>query len=89
MALATAVALSRACGSAGHVELQLANPAGVHLVLYRAGRTLDEAQPVALDGEATWIEPGSYFVEARTDALRWFYPVPLATFRRGPEPSGA
>ena len=82
-------AATRPRGPAGHVELKVANRASARLLLHHAGQTLDEATPVTLGARGAWLQPGNYFVEARVGNLAWFYPVPLATLGRGPDPHGA
>ncbi|HET9316352.1 MAG TPA: SUMF1/EgtB/PvdO family nonheme iron enzyme [Vicinamibacteria bacterium] len=59
----------------GEVELQIVNPAGAVVSLQRAGATLADAQPGPLDGDASWLPPGRYFVEAELAGERQLFPV--------------
>jgi formylglycine-generating enzyme required for sulfatase activity len=73
----------------GQTPLRIVNPANAGLVLYRAGKTLEEAQPITPVAEERWLEPGRYFVEATLAGHRLLYPVEAAESRSGPEPDGS
>lgn len=67
----------------GETRLEILNRSGAKVSLHRAGRTLDNALPMPLGPEATWLPEGSYFVEARAGTRSWFYPVSLAGLGTG------
>jgi formylglycine-generating enzyme required for sulfatase activity len=56
--------------------------------LYRAGDTLEGAQPQPQPMPRR-LTPGNYFVEAKAGSFRLLYPVPLATLLRGPDAGGS
>lgn len=61
----------------GETELVISSVPDVKLTLFKAGKNLSDASPVADVLEKQWLSGGNYFlrVESRTGAL--FYPVPL------------
>jgi formylglycine-generating enzyme required for sulfatase activity len=73
----------------GETELIVANLARVPVQLFRAGKTLHEAQPIEFNGERAWLAPGNYFLKAGFPAQSVFYPAPLTGFRRGPDANGS
>ncbi|HYN43309.1 MAG TPA: SUMF1/EgtB/PvdO family nonheme iron enzyme [Thermoanaerobaculia bacterium] len=67
----------------GETRLEILNRTGATVSLYRAAQTLDDARPVNLGPNESWLPAGSYFVEARAGQKLWFYPVSLAGFEKG------
>ena len=59
----------------GEIQLRIVNPAGASVSLRRAGATLEDAQPVPFEGDASWLPPGRYFVEAELAGERQLFPV--------------
>ena len=73
----------------GETELRLVNPAGATLALFHAGDTLDEALPLPLPAEETWLLEGRYFVEATLGETRLLFPVTLDGSGEGPDVDGS
>lgn len=65
----------------GETKLEVLNRSGAEVRLFRAGATLDEAAPVPLEPEGTWLPEASHFLEARASGKSWLYPVSLAAAR--------
>lgn len=69
--------------------LVVVNLAGAPLHLFKAGRSVDKAEPIpAFDGKEIWLPPGDYFVEARHGGQKLFYPVTVLGYRSGPDAEG-
>lgn len=74
----------------GETELVVTNLARVPVQLFKAGRSLREAQPLpAFNGERLWLPAGNYFLKADFPKREIFYPVPLSGYRRGPDADGS
>ncbi len=72
----------------GETELVVVNPAGARLSLYRAGATLDDSEPRALESGETWLPEGRYFVEAKADKGPLAFPVTIDGTGQGPDAEG-
>jgi formylglycine-generating enzyme required for sulfatase activity len=70
----------------GETELRIVNPAGARLSLGRAGKTLDQAEPLDLPAGEAWLPEGRYFLEASGDRWRQLFPVAIDGTGQGPEP---
>ncbi|MCI0392695.1 MAG: formylglycine-generating enzyme family protein [Acidobacteria bacterium] len=74
----------------GETELIVTNLARVPLRLYKAGKSLRDAQPVAsFNGDRIWLPAGNYFLQANWPNREVFYPVPISGYRRGPDSDGS
>lgn len=73
----------------GETELIVVNLARVPIQLFKAGKTLNEAQPMEFNGARAWLAPGHYFLKADFPAQSVYYPAPLTGFRRGPDADGS
>ena len=73
----------------GETRLVVFKTAGAQLRLFRAGDSLDDAEPMPLTGDEAWLPEGNYFVEARHGDARWLYPVPLRGLGEGPSEDGS
>jgi formylglycine-generating enzyme required for sulfatase activity len=70
--------------------LIISNIPRAHLTLYKAGKDLREAVPTpAGDGEEMWLPAGNYFLKADDGTRALFYPVPMVSYRGGPDKDGA
>jgi formylglycine-generating enzyme required for sulfatase activity len=73
----------------GETELRVANAAAAEFTVHRAGHALDDASPLGLAGEETWLAPGRYFVVASAGERRQSFPVVVAGGGDGPEEDGS
>jgi formylglycine-generating enzyme required for sulfatase activity len=67
----------------------LTNLAGAHVSLYRAGTDIQTATALPLNTQAQWLPRGNYFLEAEQDGKTTFYPIPIFSYRSGPDKDGA
>lgn len=70
-------------------ELIVSNIPGARLTLFKAGRSLQEAvamPPIA--GEHVWLPRGNYFLKVEQSARSLFYPIPIVSYRAGPDRKG-
>lgn len=71
-------------------ELVVVNTTGANLALFRAGRNLDDTQPVPeFNGERIWLTKENYFLQADQNGQSIFYPVPIQGYRSGTEKDGS
>jgi formylglycine-generating enzyme required for sulfatase activity len=74
----------------GETELIVTNLARAPLRLFKAGMTMGDAQPIAsFNGDHIWLPAGNYFLQANLPNQEFFYPVPIAGYRRGPDADGS
>lgn len=74
----------------GATELIVTRPAGARVALFKAGHQLDAATPVAdFDGQRRWLARGNYFLQVEQADQSSFYPVPIFSYRGGPDTDGA
>lgn len=74
----------------GETVLIVTNLARVPVQLFKAGRTLAEAQLLSdFDGARRWLPAGNYFLKANFPQREIYYPAPLSGYRRGPDAEGA
>lgn len=70
-------------------ELIVANIPGVHLTLFKAGRDLENTEPVTVTvGERMWLPRGNYFLKAEESSRTFLYPIPIVSYRGGPDKEG-
>jgi len=73
----------------GETELIVVNTTDSQTSLYRAGRTLDEAELVAdFDGQRKWLSEGAYFLKLERDPAI-FYPISILGYRQGNQDDGS
>jgi formylglycine-generating enzyme required for sulfatase activity len=71
-------------------ELIVANPAQAPVRLFKAGKSLGDAQEVSeFNGERAWLERGEYFLSVEQSGRILFYPVSIFSYRGGPDDDGA
>jgi formylglycine-generating enzyme required for sulfatase activity len=73
----------------GERRLVVFDTVGAQVRLFRAGDSLDHAQPIPLTGDEAWLPEGNYFVEGRHGGARWLYPLPLRDLGEGPTEDGS
>jgi formylglycine-generating enzyme required for sulfatase activity len=67
-------------------ELVLSNLPGARLDLFKAGRNLQESEPIAsFTSERIWLPKGNYYVKAEQGDRHLYYPVPIVAYRSGPD----
>ncbi len=67
-------------------HLAIVNTTGVKLELFRAGKDLEDARPVAeFDGRHIWLTKGNYFLRAKSADRVEHFPVPIQGYRAGTE----
>lgn len=67
-------------------ELIITNLSGSRASLFKAGSTLEEAQPItSFKGQGTWLPAGNYFLKIEHVGTDLYYPVPIVAFRGGPD----
>ena len=66
------------------------NLAGAQAALFKAGGTLEDAVAVReFKPEGVWLPRGNYFLEVEEAGKTSFYPVPIVSYRGGPDKEGA
>jgi formylglycine-generating enzyme required for sulfatase activity len=71
-------------------ELIVTNLARVKVQLFKAGKTMSDAQPVtSFNGARIWLPAGNYFLRADFPKREIFYPAPIAGYRLGPDADGS
>ena len=70
-------------------ELLISNIPGAHHTLFKAGKSLQDALAMPrIGGERIWLSKGNYFLEVEQSARKLFYPVPVVSYRGGPDKKG-
>src|SRR5437762_3210480 len=70
-------------------EVLISNIPGAHLSLFKAGKDLQDALAMPLiGGERIWLPRGNYFLKVDQSAGTFFYPLPIASYRGGPDKEG-
>lgn len=60
------------------------------LQLFKAGKNLgDTARVASFNGERMWLGRGNYFLQVEHERQKYFLPIPLTSYRSGPEEDGA
>lgn len=74
----------------GETELRITNLSNARVALFKAGRSLAEAERVLhFDLNHCWLPSGNYFLSVREDGRTFFLPVPLTGYRCGPDADGS
>ena len=66
-------------------EVVVSNIAGANYTLFKAGKKLEDAQPVSYIGGKFWLPRGNYFLKVEQAGRFFFYPIPLIAYRAGPD----
>ena len=69
-------------------ELVVTNLAGGTVHLYKSGASLDEASELSFADARVWLKPGNYFLQTEAEGITSYYPVPIISFRGGPDEDG-
>lgn len=70
-------------------ELIIANLPLANFTIYKAGTSLQDAVAIsAIDHDRIWLAPGNYFLKADLGARTFFYPLPVVSYRGGPDKEG-
>lgn len=73
----------------GETELVVSNTTGATVELFKAGQSLHDAVAMPpLEGERTWLPQGNYFLKITESGKSFFYPVPIVSYRGGPDKDG-
>ena len=71
-------------------EVFLTNLPRANVSLFKAGGSLEVASGVAeLKPEGMWLPRGNYFLKVEQGGKTVFYPIPLVSYRGGPDKEGA
>jgi len=74
----------------GETELVVSNLANSNLTLYKAGKNLSDTSRVKeFTGKNVWLRPGNYFLRSDESGRTTFIPVPLTSYRCGPDKDGS
>ena len=70
-------------------ELVISNISRSHLTLFKAARNLEDAVAMApVVGERIWLPQGNYFLKVDQSARALLYPIPIVSYRGGPDKGG-
>ena len=70
-------------------ELIIANLPLADFTIYKAGTSLQDAVALSpIDRDSIWLAPGNYFLKADLGARTFFYPLPMVSYRAGPDKEG-
>src|SRR6266568_2200610 len=70
-------------------EVIISNIPAAHLTLFKAGKNLQDAVAMPpISGERIWLPRGNYFLKADQAARTFFYPLPIVSYRGGPDNEG-
>lgn len=70
-------------------ELIVSNTSGASLTLFKAGKNLQDAVAMPpMGGERIWLPKGNYFLKVDRDGRSLFYPLPIVSYRGGPDQEG-
>lgn len=70
-------------------EFILTNISGASVSIFKAGTSLQGAVPIPpLNGESLWLPKGNYFLKVEQSARTSFYPIPILSYRAGPDKEG-
>jgi formylglycine-generating enzyme required for sulfatase activity len=71
-------------------QLFLTNLAGANVTLFRAGSSIEAAVAMSeIEPEGMWLPRGNYFLQVEEAGKTSFYPVPIVSYRSGPDKEGA
>jgi formylglycine-generating enzyme required for sulfatase activity len=70
-------------------EVIISNIPGAHLTLFKAGNNLQDAVAMlSTPGERIWLPRGNYFLQVDQSGKTLFYPLPITSYRSGPDKEG-
>lgn len=69
-------------------EFILANLSGAKVALFKAGVDLESATPMPAP-ERVWLPRGNYFLRVEQSGKTSFYPIPIISYRAGPDKDGS
>ena len=70
-------------------ELVISNISRSHLTLFKATKNLEDAVAMApIVGEQIWLPRGNYFLKVDQSARALLYPIPIVSYRGGPDKEG-
>lgn len=69
-------------------EVIVSNIAGANHTLFKAGKKLQDAQPVSSIGDNFWLPRGNYFLTIEQGGRYFFYPIPIVAYHGGPDKGG-
>jgi formylglycine-generating enzyme required for sulfatase activity len=70
-------------------QVIISNIPGAPLAIFKAGNNLQDVLPVSsANGEQMWLPRGNYFLQAKQSGQTLFYPLPLISYRGGPDKEG-
>lgn len=70
-------------------ELVISNISRSHLTLFKATKNLEDAVAMApIVGEQIWLPRGNYFLKVDQSAKALLYPIPIVSYRGGPDKEG-
>ena len=68
----------------------VSNIGDAQVTLFRAGQNLQDTQPLPrTNNEEAWLPKANYFVKIELSGQTLFYPVPIVSYRGGPDKDGA
>ena len=68
----------------------LTNLSGANVALFKAGSTIEDAVAMPeFKPEGTWLPRGNYFLQVEEAGKTSYYPVPIVSYRGGPDKEGA
>jgi|SRR5215471_4975894 len=70
-------------------EFIVTNLAGAKVSLYKAGNDIEALTALPLDSDDQWLARGNYFLKVDQNGKTTFYPVPILSYRSGPDKNGA
>ncbi|HSD47223.1 MAG TPA: hypothetical protein VLB87_11380, partial [Pyrinomonadaceae bacterium] len=71
-------------------QFLLTNLSGANVALFKAGNTIEAAVGIAeFKPQGTWLPRGNYFLQVEEAGKTSFYPVPMVSYRGGPDKEGA
>ena len=71
-------------------QFLLTNLSGANVALFKAGNTIETAVGMAeFKPEGMWLPRGNYFLQVEEAGKTSFYPVPIVSYRGGPDKDGA
>jgi formylglycine-generating enzyme required for sulfatase activity len=70
-------------------EVIISKYAGANLSLFKAGNNLQDAIPISSKAEdRIWLPRGNYFLRVEQAGRSFFYPIPIVSYRGGPDKDG-
>lgn len=66
-------------------QVVLSRAPDTRVTLFKAGKNLDDAGMIPLDGDNIWLAKGNYFLKVDQAGREFFYPIPIVGYRGGPD----